>query len=156
MKQKILYLIPLILLFGCRNYRRIEIFSHNNPYFIHVPKGYYPVNLVGGHDEMEKQFIYSDSSKIYISDLGCSRINYSNISSLGDSILKVHCDNIELKVAVSSKLEQNYKLPYSVISGKDSRGFYWKDIRNGYINVGYKGVSEGKKSVYDKYIQNLK
>jgi hypothetical protein len=150
--KNIIYFFIVLFFSSCMNYRRIDITSHNISYSIHVPKGYYPVNLIGGHNEIEKQFIYADSSKIYISDLGCSGINYSNISSLGDSILKAQCDNIEFKVIVSSNLGQNYKLPYSIISGKDSQGFYWKDIRNGYVNVGYKGVSEDKKKLYDKYI----
>ena len=150
--KNIIYFFILLFFSSCMNYRRIDIVSHNISYSVHVPKGYYPVNLIGGHNEMEKQFIYSDSSKIYISDLGCSTINYSNINSLGDSILKVQCDNIELKAATSSDLGQNYKLPYSIISGKDLQGLYWKDIRNGYVNIGYKGVSEDKKKLYDKYI----
>ena len=150
--KNIIYLFIFLFSSSCRSYKKVSIVSHNISYSVNIPKGYSPVNLVGGHNETEKQFINTDSSRIYISDLGCSSINYSNISSLGDSILKVHCDNIELKVAVSSNLVQNYKLPYSIISGRDSRGFYWKDIRNGYINVGYKNVSEDKKNVYDKYI----
>ncbi len=74
------------MIISCRSYQKINFLSHKITYSISIPNGYRLVTLVGGHNEVEKQFIYSDSSKIYISDFGCSSLNYSNIRSLGDSV----------------------------------------------------------------------
>lgn len=144
------------MIISCRSYQKINFLSHKTTYSISIPNGYRLVTLVGGHNEVEKQFIYSDSSKIYISDFGCSSLNYSNIRSLGDSVFNKQCSDIDFNTAISNEIGKEYKPPISIILGISSDSLYWKDVKSGYINVGYKNVSKIKRLMFDDIIYNLK
>lgn len=53
--EKYYFLLSYFLLSSCMNHRRIDIVSHNISYFINMPKRYHSINLIGGHNEIEKQ-----------------------------------------------------------------------------------------------------
>jgi hypothetical protein len=127
----------------------------NYTYYMELPNGFKTLTLVGGHDELEKQYIYSDSSKIYISDFGSSGLNYSNIRSLGDSIAKKRFEGTELKAKIAKQLGKKYKPETLILQGKMANGLYWKDIRIGYLSIGYVNVSENKKSEFDKVLSSF-
>lgn len=123
-------------------------------YSMSIPKGYKLVTLIGGHNELEKQYLYSDSSKLYISDFRSSMLNYDNILSLGDSIANKRFEGLELKAEIAKELGQEYKPETITLQGKTTAG-YWKDIRIGYISIGYVNVSQSRKSEFDKALSSF-
>src|SRR4051812_11885794 len=91
-------------------------------YSMKIPKGYKLTTLVGGHSELEKQYVYLDSAKIYISDFGNGGLNYQNIVQLGDSIANNRFENIELKTSLAKQLGQDYMPEKLVLHGQTSNG----------------------------------
>lgn len=128
--------------------------AKNTTYSMNIPKGYKLITLVGGHDELEKQYVYSDSAKLYISDFGSSMLNYNNILSLGDRIANKRFEGLELKAGIAKELGQKYKPETITLQGKTASG-YWKDIRIGYLSLGYVNVTENKKSEFDKALNSF-
>lgn len=120
-----------------------------------VPKGYKLITLVGGHSELEKQYVYSDSTKIYISDFGNSMLSYSNILSLGDSIANKRFEGLELKAKIAKELGKEYNPETLILQGKAPNGLYWKDIRVGYLSIGYVNVPENRKMQFDKALSSF-
>lgn len=129
--------------------------SKNNTYSMSVPKGYKLITLVGGHSELEKQYVYSDSTKIYISDFGNSMLSYSNILSLGDSIANKRFEGLELKAKIAKELGKEYNPETLILQGKAPNGLYWKDIRVGYLSIGYVNVPENRKMRFDKALSSF-
>ena len=137
-----------------RTNRTTSVLS-NSKYTMNIPIGSKLINLVGGHNEIEKQFVYSDSSKLYISDFECSMLNYKNILSLGDSIALKRFEGVEIKAKIAKELNQKFKPETITLQGKTVNGF-WKDIRIGYICVGYVNVPENHKKKFDEALGSLK
>jgi hypothetical protein len=129
--------------------------SKNTTYSMSVPKGYKLITLVGGHSELEKQYVYSDSTKIYISDFGNSMLSYSNILSLGDSIANKRFEGLELKAKIAKELGKEYNPETLILQGKAPNGLYWKDIRVGYLSIGYVNVPENRKMQFDKALSSF-
>lgn len=129
--------------------------SDRGNYSMNIPQGYKLITLVGGHSELEKQYVYPDSAYIYISDFGNGGLNYKNIIQLGDSIANKRFENIELKTSLAKQLRQDYMPEKLVLQGQTSEGLYWKDIRIGYISVGYTNVTRNKKSEFDKALSSF-
>lgn len=129
--------------------------SKNVTYSMVIPKDYRLITLVGGHSELEKQYIYSDSAKVYISDFGNSMLNYSNILSLGDSIANKRFEGLELKAKIAKELGKEYNPETLTLLGKTTDGLYWKDVRVGHLSIGYVNVPENRKSEFDKALASL-
>lgn len=163
--KSIIYIILLSFIMSCASsqemtaiqYKRnkIEGSVKKGIYSMTVPKGYKLVTLVGGHNELEKQYIYSDSSKVYISDFGSSILNYDNIVSLGDSIANKRFEGLELKAKIAKELGKEYVPDTIVLQGKMANGLYWKDIRNGYLSIGYVNVPENRRSEFEKILKSF-
>lgn len=135
---------------------RIEDTTLSNvKYSMMIPSGYKLITLVGGHEELENQYTYSDSTKIYISDFGCSVLNYNNILLLGDSIANKRFESLELKYKIAKELGKEYKPDTLSLEGKAANGLYWKDMRIGYVSIGYVNVPENKKSEFDKALSSF-
>lgn len=124
--------------------------SKNVTYSMVIPKDYKLITLVGGHSELEKQYIYSDSAKVYISDFGNSMLNYNNILSLGDGIANKRFEGLELKAKIAKDLGKEYNSETLTLLGKTTNGLYWKDIRIGHLSIGYVNVPENRKSEFDR------
>lgn len=95
-----------------------------------IPKGFKLITLIGGHNETEKQYCYSDSSKLYISDFGSSILNYNNIQSLGDSIANKRLENTELKTKIAKELGKEYKPETIILQGKTANGYTGKTLES--------------------------
>ncbi len=127
----------------------------NVKYSMMIPSGYKLITLVGGHEELENQYTYSDSTKIYISDFGCSILNYNNILLLGDIIANKRFESLELTYKIAKELGNEYKPETLLLEGKTVSGLYWKDIRIGYVSIGYVNVPENRKSEFDKALSSF-
>ncbi|MBO9675761.1 MAG: hypothetical protein J7577_20105 [Sphingobacteriaceae bacterium] len=112
--------------------------------------------LIGGHGELEKQYSYQDSSKIYITNFICSMLNYNNVLNLGDSISNIRLKDLELTKALLREQEKLYVPDTLVLQGVTKQGLFWKDIRMGSISIGYVNVSVSKKELFDKMLNTLK
>ncbi len=123
---------------------------------MNVPKQHKLITLKGGHGELEKQYIYKDSSKLYISDFGQSMLNYDNILSLGDSMANERFEALDLKAKLAEELGREYRLKTIILEGKTKNGHYWKDVRLGVLSIGYVGVSEKRKAEFEKALNSLK
>lgn len=162
--KTVIYIILLSFTVSCASsqgvtpiqYKRQKIEAptvKSSTYSMSIPKGYKLITLVGGHNELEKQYVYSDSAKLYISDFRSSMLNYDNILSLGDSIANKRFEGTELKDEIANELGQEYKPEMITLQGKTATG-YWKDIRAGYISIGYVNVPESRKSEFDKALSS--
>ncbi|AMR34229.1 hypothetical protein A0256_23645 [Mucilaginibacter sp. PAMC 26640] len=121
-----------------------------------LPKGFKLITLIGGHNELENQYVYSDSSYIYISDFGGSTLNDKNIRSLGDSIANKRFEGTELKAKIAKQLGRQYEPETMILQGRMANGLYWKDIRILNLSIGYVSVSEIKKSEFEKALASFR
>ncbi|KIX21482.1 hypothetical protein SY27_07180 [Flavobacterium sp. 316] len=116
---------------------------NNYNYTFVIPNGY-EINVIeGGSEWKEKQFKYTDSSILYINnEKGVPTINYENIMS----------DTLSIKESFLSNASQDIL----TISGIDSQGKYWKNIKYKEINIGYLNVTEDKLKEFDEILSSLK
>lgn len=162
--KKLIYITFLVCVFSCKSGQNTSVkysqkstdSSSNTTYLMNVPSGFNLVTLVGGNRELEKQYVYSDSSKLYISDFRNSILNYDNIISLGIDLANKRFEGIELKREIAKELGKDFILDDLVLEGKASNGLYWKDIRKGYIYIGYVNVSEQRKEEFDKALESFR
>ena len=124
-----------------------EGYDHVDYYYMPEMDVYYSVP--------KKQYVYPDSSKAYISDFASSLLNYSNIRSLGDSIANKRFEGTELKAKIMKQLGKEYKPETIILQGKMANGLYWKDMRIGYLSIGYVNVPESKKNEFDKVLTSF-
>jgi hypothetical protein len=124
-------------------------------YLMKIPAGYKKTTLIGGHNELEKQFVYADSSKIYISDFPVSQLTYKNILSINDSTAKRRLSNIELQAKIAHELGKSYVPQDIMLEGKSADGMFWKDIRLGVLCIGYVNVPANKKIVFEKALASF-
>lgn len=164
--RNIVYILLLSFMVSCASSQKITTIQYTRKYtgesnskniacYMAVPKEFKLVTLVGGHNELEKQYVYSDSSKVYISDFESSLLNYNNIRSLGDSIANKCSEGTELKIKVAKQLGKEYKSKTVILQGKTANGLYWKDMRIGYLSIGYVNVPENKKNEFDKALASF-
>ncbi len=128
--------------------------SQNKTYYMTLPKGFKLLTLVG-ENELEKQYIYSDSSKIYISDFAISLLNYNNIRLMGENTANKRFESIALKEKIAMELGKEYKSDTLTLQGKMANGLYWKDIKTGYLSIGYVNVCENEKKEFDKALASF-
>lgn len=113
----------------------------NYTYRMKIPKGYKLI-IVSFDAVVQHEYWYPDSSVIYLTnELGLSNINYENIRKEKGEYVKrmiafIYDDTITL-------------------SGKDSTGLYWKEIKLKSICVGYSRVAENKKNIFDFALKTL-
>jgi len=112
--------------------------------------------LIGGHSELEKQYSYQDSSKIYITNFVCSMLNYNNVVNLGDSISGVRLKDLELTKIILKEQKKSYVPDTLILEGVTKKGLFWKDVRMGSISVGYVNVSGSKKELFEKMLNTFK
>lgn len=156
MKRTILVVSILLISLGCKSqsYKR-EKFKGGEPeknYTLQVLATQKVNYLVGGHNEREKQFIYPDSSKLYVSTFFCSLLNYDNILKLDNSVSKKRLtDASQFESPLASK-----KTDTLVVEGSTANNLYWKDVRIGKISVGYVNVPAEKREEFDKMLLSLR
>jgi hypothetical protein len=164
--KRIIYIPLLSLLASCASSQhvtvrykaqnQVNVISDRSSHTIQIPKGYHLFMQVGGHKELEKQYIYPDSTKIYITSLPVSMLNYDHILSLGNSISKKRFESIDLKAKLAKTLGKEFTPETVILQGKTNTSLYWKDIRIGYISIGYVNVPASKKDEYDKVLSSFK
>jgi hypothetical protein len=111
-------------------------------YEMKVPKHFIDEPIIKGGHGMEYQYLYSDSSMIYVSsDKQSATPNEENISNQDG--------------AKSKRLMAWSENKDCVLEGENN-GLYWKEkILEGEIKLGYKGVPKSKKELFDNAIQSF-
>ena len=146
MKILFIYLFIICLLSSCvittisvidYKYKRKK---KSPTFYMSVPKGYEVSYLFGDH-EYTQQYLYNDSSMIYITTFD-NTPNYKEIR-------KQHYYYKRFVALLNHDT--------LCIKGVDSLGRYWKDslMSNG-ITLGYTRVPKEKKLEYDKYISSFR
>jgi len=126
-------------------------------YILDVPKGY-ELKIFSVTLENEYQYIYEDSSMIYLTNFK-NTPNYENIKELGDSIINYRFQNEDLTKGINQLLGKEFAmaLPDTFeLSGTDNNSLYWKDIKVGKISIGYQKVPKEKKELFDKSLKTLR
>lgn len=112
-------------------------------YRFFIPKGYEENNLKRSLESEEKQFVYSDTSMIYITnEEGTPITNYKNIDS----------DSIAIQRSFLALMENDTL----TLQGQDKSGKYWKNKKLKEISIGYLNVPESRKADFDKAISSIK
>jgi hypothetical protein len=120
---------------------------------MNIPDGNLPiVNL----DPLIKTFQYENGSIIYLSQT-TNTPNYEYIASLGDSISDLRFETIALEYMINVSLNMQPHIPDTIVlSGIDSAGNYWQDIRLQFMCYGYSNVSPKDKLFYDSIIESFR
>ncbi len=106
---------------------------------MNIPRGYIQKTQRDDHGRVKYDFIYSDSSSIYMTDNEESgAVFFAKSHKYGDSIY--------LKVQTSDTLE---------LTG-EHEGRYWREIKLGRIVVGYMNVYNDKKQTFDDILSTLR
>jgi hypothetical protein len=143
---------------------KIKYTSHisfiNTKYMMYIPNDYIDYFVItAGESESERDYLYKDSSIIYITDYDVPYFNSKNIKALGDSISNFRFQSYEL-IELNNKLlkETGQKVyPDTVeLSGINEKSLYWKDVRIKQISIGYCNVPKEKKEIFDKALKTLK
>ena len=122
-----------------------------------IPKGY-DLKIYSITVENENQYLYSDSSMIYLTNFK-NTPNYKNILYTNDSIFNFRFQNQELIKGINelSDKESIKILPDTFeLSGIDKDSLYWKDIKFDKISIGYKKISKEKKDMFDGALKSFK
>jgi hypothetical protein len=161
MKKLIVYFF-LVINIGCSLEKETVIVKYRSTrssqiYYLDVPIGFafkgYGVTI-----ESENQYIYNDSSFIYISNFK-NTPNYYNIKELGDSIFQFRFQNEELVSELNQLIAKSIFNPLPdtfELSGQQKSGLYWKDIKLGQISVGYVNVPKEKRAIFDEAIESTR
>jgi hypothetical protein len=108
-------------------------------YILKVPKGY-KLTIVSGSHEKEFQFIYPDSSIIYI----------TNNSNSGSYL------NYENVVRQSSEIYKEQLLKDTLyLEGLQEDSRYWKETKLSKIVVGYINTPLSKKKIFDEALSSI-
>ncbi|MCC8034588.1 MAG: hypothetical protein LIO77_01480 [Rikenellaceae bacterium] len=130
-----------------------------------VPSNYHELKKIETHNkffDIEYQYIYADSSMLYISNAKTFTFpNYSNIKNMNsdESILRLEDD--DLIVETNILLMEHGKVPLPRASynmtfgGIDEDGLFWKDIKYGDIYIGYLNVPADKKELFDNSLDSF-
>jgi hypothetical protein len=107
---------------------------------MNIPANYSLNEKTGdGEAGYEKQYTYSDSSIIYISDFNIN-VNYNNL--------------------VKSNKYEKYFVAFLngdtiSLSGTTDNGLYWRNIRFKNVSIGYLNVKENHKLEFDKSLNSF-
>lgn len=111
-------------------------------YKMNIPNGYKLLRWTGGHED-QCEYWYPDSSVIYLTkDLGSSTINDKNIR--------------RQEGACAKRLQAFLENDTITLSGIDTVGLYWKEIKQKTICLGYARVPKEKKEIFDKALSTIK
>lgn len=153
--MKIYSIIVLLFFASCMNeYSRITFTHYSSDsteqnkyiYTSKVPKGFtLKTYKADGESGIENQYLYSDSSMLYISDFGSS-LNEQNIRNEGYASKK-----FEYIMQEGSSTYDTL-----ILSGKNANGLYWKEIVMGNLYIGYLNVNLEKKSAFDNALETFK
>ena len=153
MKLKGLYILAMTIVISCSGQKEFSkaVFLHDEPtenghvkrkYSLQVPKGYELEKIkAGGEIGQEDRYVYSDSSMFYVSTFEGTPNEESIINQEGAKSKKY----MALAEDTDLTLEGNNK------------GKYWKEVilKNG-IRLGYKGVTDKRKSDFENAVQSFK
>ena len=160
--KKVIIFLCLAITIGCSLEKTTVIVKYiptkfSQSYYIDVPIGYTLTNYaVSG--EYESQYIYKDSSFIYITNFKTNP-NYYNIEALGDSIFHFRFQNEELIKELKVLLDDPSLIPLPdtfELSGQQKSGLYWKDIKLGSIIVGYVNVPKKNMIFFNEAIESVR
>jgi hypothetical protein len=112
--------------------------KHHRPtkYSFVIPNGY-AYKEIHGHG-VEYQFIYKDSSVIYITD--------EDIGNFNDSIIE-HDSTLYLK-----RKEMRFTQQKNDFKGVDKNGLNWREVEYNGVSIGYYRVKSNLINQYDNFI----
>ena len=149
MKKNLLLKVSiLLLLFACsfskNGFKKSIKLPDEGKYSINIPKDVTEEYLIKGLHGGEYQYVFSDSSFLYISsDEGSATKNDSIVRNQKNSITPEFVNN-----------EFKYPTAYSgEVAGK-----LWKELhlQEGKIKIGYLNVESSRKDEFDKSLQSFK
>lgn len=130
-----------------------------------VPKNYVDIKKIKVHNEtfdIEYQYVYNDSSILYISNAKTFTFpNYDNINNIDseDSRLRLQDDDFIVetnKILIGNGKTPLPRIPYNIIfEGVDKDSLFWKDMKYGNIYIGYMGVSKRNKELFDNALNSF-
>jgi hypothetical protein len=155
-----------MIFLSCKITRRISLINYkidyNNEkphkietYSMNIPRGYKLEFVIGESSEIEQQYTYKDSSKMYITNSGGSSFTYNYIKKLGDTVASKRFESLDLKKHLMKELGEVYIVDTMILQGKTSDKLYWKDIRIDNISIGYADVPETRKAEFDKALNTF-
>lgn len=113
-------------------------------YVLQIPKQYkLQIITASGEVGTEHQYWYPDSCLIYISDFANTE-NSNNIIRAGYTSKKLEYS-----------MRQDFKNDTLNLSGKNEKGFYWKEITIGKLNLGYMNIPQENKEIFDKALSSI-
>ena len=159
MKMKYITLLFYLFFTSCecvKDFRKVNYNLGDINYTIKIPKRYTQLEYSTIEENM-KQFIYSDSSCIYLGSPSMTP-NKGNIKSINDSIYSLRFQNILLSEDINNSLGYEFITirPDTLnIVGKDSKGLLWRDVIIRDICIGYKHVKPSNKLLFDNAVNSL-
>jgi len=117
-------------------------------YVMNLPPGYRPLLASGGEAEQEREFVYPDSSAVYVTDFaGGSTLNYANIQRLGPAV-------VAQRFAGTLPGMAPPPAPL-VLQGTTPTGRCWKDLRLGKLSIGYTNVPTARQACFDQVLASF-
>jgi hypothetical protein len=114
----------------------------NKKVILKVPKGYTFTAFSGGEEPMTFEYLYNDSSVIYITTDENGGLNSSNISKQKDGFSKL--------------FNVSFSHDSLLLQGVDENKLNWKYSFLGKYGIGYLKVSDKIKSEFDRILNNVK
>lgn len=166
MKHLFSFFFIVISLWSCKITKQTSLinykidYKNENPhkiedYSMSIPSGYKLEFIVGEYSEIEQQYTYKDSSKIYITNSGSSSFTYNYIKKLDDSVVSKRFESLELRKHLMKELGKVYTVDTIILQGLTSDNLYWKDIRIDNISIGYADVPENRKVEFDRALSTF-
>lgn len=162
MTEKIIISAILALIVGCSSQKDLVTVKYqptkeSQNYYLDLPKNYSFVQY-SISNQIENQYIYNDSSFIYITNFK-NTPNYFNVKSLGDSIADYRFQNEKLTSQINQFLDSTIIIPLPdtiELKGVQANGLFWKDYKIGNVSVGYVNVPIENKSTFNKAINSIR
>lgn len=146
-----IYIFAVAITAGCMSEQKI-MFKHYESenanqkkvtYYLSIPKNYRIVTFqASGEAGAEQQYWYPDSSVIYITSM--------------EGLPTINQDNIKSQEGASEKRFRAFTNDDTLtLSGKDRKGFLWKDTKLKGVSIGYANVPLDKESIFCTALKSI-
>ncbi len=131
----------VVNLTSCSGIRSLRFTTYDTVYLLSLPKGFELKKLKDDEGYSEYQAAYTDGPIVYITDDNKSggSIDVPKRSKYGDDVY--------IRVLANDTL---------ILSGVDTNGYFWKEVKNRNVVIGYVNVPSNKKEEFDKALDSLR
>ena len=137
-----------------KNYVKRSFHPYKNGFTLSyvIPAHYKSMQAIfnGGEAGAEYDYLYDDSSVIYVTDNLTSNSNYENIVNQPDAFNKLN------SVFMNGKFGKYLVSDTISLDGRDSSGLLWKHLFFEGFSAGYSKVHQNEKADYDKALMSIK